>query len=156
MPGSREEDFKRNNALSLYGLNGHTLTQEPLTLGTWNLKFYGPPEGGGGSKGSYARVWQYKSKNENASSSLSYKGIHQTNYVNSNDDHDPGTGSMCKGLVISLKSCNVFSSTLSIHRTLIAIVFREHNAVFLCHCWFLFIQWWDSWYANISTSEKSV
>ena len=30
MPGSKEEDFKRNNAFSLYDLYGQTLAQEPL------------------------------------------------------------------------------------------------------------------------------
>ena len=30
MHGSREEDFKRNNAFSLYDLYGHALAQEPL------------------------------------------------------------------------------------------------------------------------------
>ena len=33
MPGSREEDFKRNNAFSLYDLYGHALAQEPLPWG---------------------------------------------------------------------------------------------------------------------------
>ena len=32
MPGSREEDFKKNNAFSLYDLYGHALAQEPLPL----------------------------------------------------------------------------------------------------------------------------
>ena len=42
------------------------------------------------------------------------------------------------------------SPTLSIYITLIAIiVLRESNAVFLCHCWILFILWWGSWYATI-------
>ena len=33
MPGSREEDFKRNNAFSRYGLYGHTLLQKTLNQG---------------------------------------------------------------------------------------------------------------------------
>ena len=33
MPGSREEDFKKNNAFSLYDLYGHALAQEPLPGG---------------------------------------------------------------------------------------------------------------------------
>ena len=33
MPGSREEDFKRNNAFSLYDLYGHAPAQEPLPPG---------------------------------------------------------------------------------------------------------------------------
>ena len=33
MHGSREEDFKRNNAFSLYDLYGHTLAQEPKPRG---------------------------------------------------------------------------------------------------------------------------
>ena len=33
MPESREEDFKRNYAFSLYDLYGHTLAQEPLPRG---------------------------------------------------------------------------------------------------------------------------
>ena len=39
MPGSKEEDFYRNNAFSLYDLNGHALAQEPLPLGSSNLQF---------------------------------------------------------------------------------------------------------------------
>ena len=31
---------------------------------------------------------------------------------------------------------NALSSTLSIYSTVIAIVFREYNAAFLCHCRF--------------------
>ena len=34
------------------------------------------------------------------------------------------------------------------------LYFREYNAAFLCHCWVLFILWWDSWYANMNLSEK--
>ena len=45
-------------------------------------------------------------------------------------------------------------SSLSIYITLIAIVLRENNAAFLCHCWCLFILWWDSWYPNMSPSDK--
>ena len=37
MPGSKEEDFKRNNAFSLYDLYGHTLAQEPLSPEIDNL-----------------------------------------------------------------------------------------------------------------------
>ena len=33
MPGSREEDFKKNNAFSLYDLYGHALAQEPCPGG---------------------------------------------------------------------------------------------------------------------------
>ena len=33
MPGSREEDFKRNNSFILYELYGHTLAQEPPPRG---------------------------------------------------------------------------------------------------------------------------
>ena len=29
MPGSREEEFKKNNAFSLYNLYGHVLAQTP-------------------------------------------------------------------------------------------------------------------------------
>ena len=32
MPGSREEDFKRNNVFSLYDLYGHAIAQEPLHI----------------------------------------------------------------------------------------------------------------------------
>ena len=41
MSGSRE-DFKRNNAFSLYDLYDHALTQEPLPHGSWNLQFCRP------------------------------------------------------------------------------------------------------------------
>ena len=34
------------------------------------------------------------------------------------------------------------SSTLSIYSTLIAVVLRDYNAAFQCHCWFWFILWW--------------
>ena len=37
MHGSRE-DFKRNNAFSLYDLYGHALAQEPLPKELWNLQ----------------------------------------------------------------------------------------------------------------------
>ena len=37
-------------------------------------------------------------------------------------------------------------STQLIYSALIAIVFRDYNAVFQCHCWFLFILWWACWY----------
>ena len=37
MPGSKEEDFKRNNAFSLYDIYGQTLAQEPLL---WGHKIY--------------------------------------------------------------------------------------------------------------------
>ena len=43
--------------------------------------------------------------------------------------------------------------TLSI--ALVAIVLREYNAAFLCHCWFLFILWLASWYANMSSSDNT-
>ena len=33
LPGSREENFKRNNAFSLYDLYGHALAQEPRPRG---------------------------------------------------------------------------------------------------------------------------
>ena len=33
MPGSRKEDFQRNNAVLLYDLYGHSLAQEPLPRG---------------------------------------------------------------------------------------------------------------------------
>ena len=33
MPGSREEDFKRKNAFSLFDLYDHALAQEPLLWG---------------------------------------------------------------------------------------------------------------------------
>mgnify|MGYP003688686999 CR=1 FL=1 len=32
MPGSREEDFERNNAVSLHDLYDHALAQEPLQV----------------------------------------------------------------------------------------------------------------------------
>ena len=32
MPGSREEEFKRNNVFSLHDLHGHALAQEPLQI----------------------------------------------------------------------------------------------------------------------------
>ena len=38
MPGSREEDFKRNNVFPLYD---HALAQEPLPPGSWKLQFLG-------------------------------------------------------------------------------------------------------------------
>ena len=34
MPGSKEEDFKRNYAISLYDLYGHTRPLEPLSRGS--------------------------------------------------------------------------------------------------------------------------
>ena len=40
--------------------------------------------------------------------------------------------------------------------TLIPIVFTSYIADFLCHCWFLFILWWDCWYVNISPSDKCI
>ena len=33
MPRTSVEDFKRNNAFSLYNLHGHALAQEPLPRG---------------------------------------------------------------------------------------------------------------------------
>ena len=33
MPGSREEDFKRNNAFTLYDFYNHALAQEPCLRG---------------------------------------------------------------------------------------------------------------------------
>ena len=42
MAGSREEDFNRNNAFSLYDLYGHTLAQEYLTLGHEIYNLGGP------------------------------------------------------------------------------------------------------------------
>ena len=42
MPGSKEEDFKRNNACSLYELYNHAQAQEPLPLGSCNLHFGRP------------------------------------------------------------------------------------------------------------------
>ena len=38
-PGSRE-DFHRNNLFSQYNLYGHTLAQETLPQGSWNLQFW--------------------------------------------------------------------------------------------------------------------
>ena len=40
------------------------------------------------------------------------------------------------------------SSTLSICSTLIAILLRDNDAAFLCHCWFLFILQWACWYMS--------
>ena len=40
--------------------------------------------------------------------------------------------------------------------TLIPTVFTGYIADFLCHCWFLFILWWDYWYVNMSPSNKSI
>ena len=42
MPGPRDEDLERNDAISssLYYLNGHTLAQEPLHKGVCNLKVW--------------------------------------------------------------------------------------------------------------------
>ena len=38
MPGSKEEDFKKNNAFSLYDLiYGHALAQEPLSKGVMKV-----------------------------------------------------------------------------------------------------------------------
>ena len=31
---------------------------------------------------------------------------------------------------------------------------RDYNATFLCNCWFFFILWWDSWYANMKCNCK--
>ena len=39
MYGSWNEDIKRKNAISLYGINGHALAQKPLSRGAWNLQF---------------------------------------------------------------------------------------------------------------------
>ena len=43
MPGSREEDFKKNNAFSLYDLYGHTLAQEPLPWGVMKFTIFVEP-----------------------------------------------------------------------------------------------------------------
>ena len=40
LPGSKEEDFLRNNAFSPNDLYGHVLAQEPLPQGSWNLQFW--------------------------------------------------------------------------------------------------------------------
>ena len=40
LPGSKEEDFLRNNAFSPNDLYGHVLAQEPLPLGSLNLQFW--------------------------------------------------------------------------------------------------------------------
>ena len=45
MPGSREEDFQRNNAFSLYDLYGHALAQEPCPRGHEIYNFGGPFRG---------------------------------------------------------------------------------------------------------------
>ena len=42
MPGSKEEDFERNNAFSLYDLYGHALAQVPLPRGH-EIYNYGRP-----------------------------------------------------------------------------------------------------------------
>ena len=48
-----------------------------------------------------------------------------------------GAGGLMLGRgYISHYSEYALSSTLSIYITLIAIVLREYNAAFLCHCWF--------------------
>ena len=39
MPGSKGEDFLRNDAISVYDLFGHTLAQEPLPRVSYNLQF---------------------------------------------------------------------------------------------------------------------
>ena len=44
MPGSREEDFKRNNAFSSFDLYGHALTQE-LLPGGHEIYNFGSPFG---------------------------------------------------------------------------------------------------------------
>ena len=51
---------------------------------------------------------------------------------------------------------NALSSAVSLYSTLIAYVFRDYNAAFLCHCQFLLTVslWWGCWYANISPSDK--
>ena len=66
-----------------------------------------------------------------------------------------GAGGLMLGRgYISHYSEYALSSTLSIYITLIAIVLREYNTAFLCNCWFLFILWWGSWYANMNPSDK--
>ena len=42
MPGSREEDFKGNNAFSLYDLYGHTLNKNPCPRGHESYNFGWP------------------------------------------------------------------------------------------------------------------
>ena len=41
MPGSKEEDFCRNNAFSLYDLYGRVLAQEPLPTGGHEISNFG-------------------------------------------------------------------------------------------------------------------
>ena len=67
--------------------------------------------------------------------------------------HDPRGWSSGHGH-ISHYSEYVFSSTLSIYSTLIAIVLMDYDTALLYHCWYLFILRWDCLYANISHSDK--
>ena len=102
-----------------------------------NCKFHYPR-----GRGSCARAWPYKSYSETAlflyqSSSL-LPGIDQTNFcVYSNDDQ--GRVYQNCNFHISHNSEYVFSSSLSIYFTLIAIVLKDYDAAFLYTCWFLFI-----------------
>ena len=41
MPRTREEDFKTNNAFTLYDLYGHALAQEPPAMGVMKTTFLG-------------------------------------------------------------------------------------------------------------------
>ena len=40
MPGSREEDFERNNAFPQYDLYGHALAQEPMKFAVLGHYYY--------------------------------------------------------------------------------------------------------------------
>ena len=51
---------------------------------------------------------------------------------------------------VSHYSKNALSSSLSMYSAFMAIVLRDYNAAFLCHCWFFVV---DN-YANMSPSDK--
>ena len=70
--------------------------------------------------------------------------------------HDPGAGVLMLGRVHISHYSEYAVSTVSIYSTLIAIMLRDYDAVFLYHRWFSFILWWSCWYTNSSPSEVSV
>ena len=50
------------------------------------------------------------------------------------------------------RKCIIFFS-IYIYSMFIAIVLRNNNSAFLCHCWFLFILWRDCWYAKMTVKH---
>ena len=54
------------------------------------------------------------------------------------------------------KSSTLQTKYVVMMTTLFAIVLKYYNAVFQCHCWFLFILWCGCWYANMSPSDKKL